>query len=267
MAKYLDKEGLTKVWAKVKTEVGKKQDTLVSGTNIKTVNGASLLGSGDVTIDLSLYKVVEALPTSGIDTNKIYLVLSSSAGTNNKYAEYVYVNSVWEKLGEYEASVDLTAYAKKTEAVKSIAISGKTVTITMADGTTKTATTQDTTYSTATTSANGLMSSTDKAKLDAIASGANKTTVDSALSSTSTNPVQNKVINSALTGKQDKLTAGTNITISGSTISAKDTTYGNASESADGLMSAADYAKLAAISASATADEAITEEDINEVCV
>jgi hypothetical protein len=27
-----------------------KQDTLVSGTNIKTVNGTSVLGSGDITI-------------------------------------------------------------------------------------------------------------------------------------------------------------------------------------------------------------------------
>ncbi len=53
----------------------------------------------------------------------------------------------------------------------------------------------------ASTSAAGLMSATDKSKLDGIASGANKTTVDSALSSTSTNPVQNKVINSALAGK------------------------------------------------------------------
>ena len=44
--------------------------------------------------------------------------------------------------------------------------------------------------------------------------------------------------------KQDKLTAGTNITISGNTISAKDTTYGNASASAAGLMSAADKKKL-----------------------
>ena len=32
------------------TQVAAKQDTLVSGTNIKTVNGNSLLGSGDVTI-------------------------------------------------------------------------------------------------------------------------------------------------------------------------------------------------------------------------
>ena len=52
-----------------------------------------------------------------------------------------------------------------------------------------------------TTSANGLMSASDKSKLDGIATGATKTTVDTALSSTSTNPVQNKVINSALAGK------------------------------------------------------------------
>lgn len=58
---------------------------------------------------------------------------------------------------------------------------------------------QDTTYSAATTSAAGLMSASDKTKLDGIATGANKTTVDSALSSTSTNPVQNKVINTAIT--------------------------------------------------------------------
>lgn len=61
--------------------------------------------------------------------------------------------------------------------------------------------TTNTTYSNATTSAAGLMSSSDKSKLDGIATGANKTTVDSALSSTSTNPVQNKVVNNALNGK------------------------------------------------------------------
>lgn len=53
----------------------------------------------------------------------------------------------------------------------------------------------DTTYSNATTSENGLMSSTDKAKLDSIEDGATKITVDSELSDTSTNPVQNKVLN------------------------------------------------------------------------
>lgn len=51
MAKYLDETGLGIVWNKVKGELGKKQDTLVSGTNIKTVNGASLLGEGNIVIE------------------------------------------------------------------------------------------------------------------------------------------------------------------------------------------------------------------------
>ena len=58
-------------------------------------------------------------------------------------------------------------------------------------------------YSAATTSANGLMSSTDKAKLDGIAEGATAVTVDSAISSTSTNPVENQAIYTALAGKVD----------------------------------------------------------------
>lgn len=55
-----------------------------------------------------------------------------------------------------------------------------------------------------TTSSDGLMSASDKSKLDGIASGATKITVDTALSKTSTNPVQNKVINSALGKKLNK---------------------------------------------------------------
>lgn len=60
----------------------------------------------------------------------------------------------------------------------------------------------------ATTSSDGLMSASDKSKLDGIASGATKITVDTALSNTSTNPVQNKVIKSAL-GKRLKKSGGT----------------------------------------------------------
>ena len=61
----------------------------------------------------------------------------------------------------------------------------------------------DTTYVAATTSADGLMSKSDKTKLDGIEEGANKTTVDSALSDSSTNPVQNKIIKAALDDKSN----------------------------------------------------------------
>ena len=58
-------------------------------------------------------------------------------------------------------------------------------------------------YSAATTSAAGLMSATDKTKLDGIAEGATAVTVDSTISSSSTNPVENQAIYTALAGKVD----------------------------------------------------------------
>ena len=76
------------------------------------------------------------------------------------------------------------------------------------DGTTQIKNLKDMVPGVASTSTAGLMSASDKTKLDGIATGANKTIVDSALSSTSTNPVQNKAVNTAL-GKKLSLSGGT----------------------------------------------------------
>lgn len=59
----------------------------------------------------------------------------------------------------------------------SLSKSGSTITLTGSDGSTTSVADSNTTYSTATTSSNGLMSSTDKSKLDGIESGAQKNTV------------------------------------------------------------------------------------------
>ena len=75
----------------------------------------------------------------------------------------------------------------------------------------------------ATQSSDGLMSASDKSKLNGIASEATKTIIDTSLSGTSTNPVQNKIIKSALDGKASTAVATTNT---------------------NGLMSAADKKKL-----------------------
>lgn len=56
-------------------------------------------------------------------------------------------------------------------------------------------------------------------------------------------------VDTGLATKQGTLTAGSNITISGSTISATDTTYSNATTSTAGLMSASDKTKLDSIDA------------------
>lgn len=74
----------------------------------KTINGASIFGSGNLQLSASLYKIVDKLPTTGIDTSKIYLVPAESFTTNNNKTEYIYLGdpnkaydeSKWEKIGE-----------------------------------------------------------------------------------------------------------------------------------------------------------------------
>lgn len=98
--------------------------------------------------------------------------------------------------GAYGAASNVTADWGDTVTVGARMSVNATGHVTSAQG--RTVTLPD---NTATQSAKGLMSSTDKTKLDGIAQGANKTTVDSALSSTSTNPVQNKAVKGALDNK------------------------------------------------------------------
>lgn len=90
------------------------------------------------------------------------------------------------------------------------------VNIRMGDGTTALKDLKNVASEKATSSSDGVMSSSDKAKLDGIESKANKTIVDSTMSNTSTNPVQNKIVNAALE-KKLPLSGGTltgNLTIS-----------------------------------------------------
>lgn len=83
--------------------------------SFKTINGESIEGTGDISIDLTLYKIVSSLPTTDIDNTKIYLVVNTESEPNNEYIEYIYVNNKWEELGKYKAEVDLSPYYTKTE--------------------------------------------------------------------------------------------------------------------------------------------------------
>lgn len=88
----------------------------------KTVNGQSILktngGASDIAIDLSLYIIPtnNTLPTTGIDTKKIYLIRNTMPSGTNRYTEYMYVNGAWEILGEYKAEVNLSGYLTKNDA-------------------------------------------------------------------------------------------------------------------------------------------------------
>ena len=75
-----------------KTELNKKQDVLVSGTNIKTVNGESILGNGDLTIeskdvDLTNYYTKDETYTQEEVNELIDGVSSGNADLTNYYTK------------------------------------------------------------------------------------------------------------------------------------------------------------------------------------
>lgn len=99
----------------------------------------------------------------------------------------------------------------------------------------------------ATEATNGLMSASDKAKLNGIATGATRTTVDRLLLDNSDNPVSNRVLKAALDAKAYKTVA---------------------TAKADGLMSASDKSKLGGIEYGANktiVDAALDAESANPV--
>lgn len=72
-------------------DLNAKQDVLESGTNIKTVNGTSLLGSGNITID--------SLPSQAGNNGKFL----STDGTDASWTEIVgftasEVQTIWESI-------------------------------------------------------------------------------------------------------------------------------------------------------------------------
>ncbi len=188
------------------------------------------------------------------------------AATDTVYTHPTYTS---KSSGLYKVTVDGTGHVSGATAVAKSDITALGIPA------------QDTTYSAATTSTAGLMSASDKSKLDGIATGANKTTVDSSLSSTSTNPVQNKVVNAAIsnlntlvgdTAVSEQIADAVDDCITGLSVSGKvvtytkgdgstgtittqdtNTTYSAATTSAAGLMSASDKSKLDGITASADA--------------
>lgn len=58
-------------------------------------------------------EIVATLPTTDIDPNTIYMILSGTSATENVYNEFMYVNNAWELIGT--SATDLTNYYTKGE--------------------------------------------------------------------------------------------------------------------------------------------------------
>ena len=90
--------------SEVNTELGKKQDTLVSGTSIKTINGTSILGSGNITIEAA----GEPIDLSGYYTKTEVDNLNNSQDTT--------ISGLDSRIKTLEDNpVDLSEYYKKSE--------------------------------------------------------------------------------------------------------------------------------------------------------
>lgn len=135
--KFLNKPGVILLWETIKDRIAKAikdnitdklgkvggiatldentKLTLSQLPDLKTINGESVVGKGDITIDLSLYRIVEALPEDNIEENKIYLVLSSKGEEGNVYSEWIYDGNKWEKIGDFRTTVDLEPYLKTAD--------------------------------------------------------------------------------------------------------------------------------------------------------
>lgn len=182
---FLNKEGVQTLWSKVKDKVSSvnKQsiglnnvtnDAQVKRSEMGAANGVPTLdANGKIPVDqlgnldTVVSMVVTELPTTDIKANKIYLVKDSTT-EGDLYQEYLYVDNKWEKVGTHKQEVDLTSYAKKSEALKSIdrtdpnAEDIKLYT-TKVDGT------EDyVNITNATTEMAGVMTAADKQKLDSL---------------------------------------------------------------------------------------------------
>lgn len=172
---------------------------------MKTVNGVSVVGSGNISIDLSLYKVVDSLPTTGIDATKIYIVPAKTTGDKNIKAEYVYTGnpasaydaSKWEKLGEAQTNivVDAELSATSTNPIQNKAVKSAVDTLTSSVNSKVATSTYNTKMASVDSSISALQSK-NTAQDTAIDKKLDKSAyvVDAELSETSTNPVQNKAI-------------------------------------------------------------------------
>lgn len=115
---YVDSELEECVTKEEFDDVKSKADTAIQPDNLKTINGEALSGSGNITIDLALFKLVNELPTENINPNKIYLIPNTKLKASNVYDEYMYIEDEeeWELLGTYASEIDLSEYIKTADA-------------------------------------------------------------------------------------------------------------------------------------------------------
>lgn len=206
------------------TELDAKQDTLVSGTNIKTINGTSLLGSGNITLETPEGGLSDAASDGKLygrkDGTWSEIVIPDTSGLATK-------TELSDKLDTKTYNADKATFALKTE----IPDTSTFITAETADGkyqpkgTYLTEVPDEYVTDTELTEQLALKANADELSnyltiASATSTYATKTDLDSKLdTSTYTSDKSTFATTTQLASKQDTLVSGTNIkTVNGQTI-------------------------------------------------
>lgn len=239
----------------VNANVAEATLTFIAGSNV-TLTGNNT--SRTITIDATDTTYAAATTTAdGLMTSTMVSKLSGiTAGAQPNQSAY-------KTVGVKNGSTTTNVVANGTEATVTF-VAGSNVTL-AADNTNKTVTISatNTTYGTATTTSDGLMGSAMVTKLNGITSGAqpNQNAYKIVAVKASAAATTSTAITAGAAEDTLVLIAGGNVTLTGDstnktiTISAKDTTYGAASTTSNGLMTTTMVTKLNGISAGAEANQ------------
>ena len=192
-----------------------RQATLVSGTNIKTINNTSILGSGNITTPNTTYAAVGTSGNAGLMTTADKLKLDSIAAsaTRNTFSA-ITGGPTGNQTPGFGSTFNIYQVGQTTAGA--ISTTARTVKIPDTD---------------ATTAAHGLLTAADKIKLNAL------TTAD------------------ATTAAHGYLTAADKIKLNALSTVDNDTTYAVATTAANGLMSSTDKTNLNTVYAHAVTNK------------
>ena len=261
MSKYLDYSGLSRFLGKITTLLGGKVDK-VTGKGLSTNDY-----DGEAKSLVDKLALADAAGGALMTTDQASKLAGIEAGANN----YTHPAYTAHASGLYKVTVDASGHVSGAETVVKADITGLGIPA------------QDTTYSEATTSSAGLMSASDKSKLDGVAEGANNYTLPAATSSVlggvrvgSGLAVSDGTISVPGMGGAGASQAGTSGLVPGAAAGDQgkflradgtwaepaNTEYSPATQAAPGLMSAADKLKLDAFG---SADTYALKSDITNV--
>ena len=228
---------------------------LTGGAMTGAITTSSTFDGRDVSVDGTKLDGIETSATADQTASEIKTAYESNADTNEfSDTEQTKLAGIATNANNYSLPSSVVHDTEKgaLHATDALRISGHSVQLHKGDGSYESVTVPDnnTTYSNATTSSSGLMSNTDKSKLDGVATNANNYSLPSSVVHDTEKGALHATDALRISGHTVQLYKGDGSSES-VTVPDNNTTYSNATTSSSGLMSNTDKSKLDGVATSA----------------